>query len=131
LKIQPANRFIEERVQQYGEVVLVLGSRRGESATRAQVMNLHRKPGEILSRHTVLKSSWVYTPIEYFGTQDVWTYLLSISPPWGGSNRDLVTLYRNASAGECPLAGCGKKGFLSEFLTWRSDFSDRRILKES
>ena len=29
------------------------------------------------------------------------------------------------------LAGCGKKGFLSEFLTWRSDFSDRRILKES
>ena len=29
------------------------------------------------------------------------------------------------------LAGCGKKGFLSEFLTWRCDFSDRRILKES
>jgi DNA sulfur modification protein DndC len=28
LKIQPANRFIENRVQQYGEVVLVLGSRR-------------------------------------------------------------------------------------------------------
>jgi len=117
LKIQPANRFIEERVQQYGEVILVLGSRRSESATRAQVMNLHRKPGELLSRHTVLKSAWVYTPIEYFSTQDVWTYLLSVLPPWGGSNRDLVTLYRNASAGECPLVvdtttpSCGNSRF--------------------
>lgn len=117
LKIQPANRFIEERVQQYGEVVLVLGSRRSESATRAQVMSLHRKPGEILSRHTVLKNAWVYTPIEYFTTQDVWTYLLAAPSPWGGNNRDLVTLYRNAQAGECPLVvdtttpSCGNSRF--------------------
>jgi DNA sulfur modification protein DndC len=117
LKIQPANTFIEERVQQHGEVVLVLGSRRSESATRAQVMSLHRKPGEILSRHTVLKNAWVYTPIEYFSTQDVWTFLLAAPSPWGGNNRDLVTLYRNAQAGECPLVvdtttpSCGNSRF--------------------
>lgn len=117
LKIQPANRFIEDCVQRHGEVILILGSRRAESATRAQVMSLHRKPGELLSRHTVLKSAWVYTPIEHFSTQDVWTYLLSVSPPWGGSNRDLVTLYRNANAGECPLVvdtttpSCGNSRF--------------------
>jgi len=117
LKIQPANHFIEERVQQYGEVVLVLGSRRSESATRAQVMSLHRKPGEILSRHTVLKNAWVYTPIEHFSTQDVWTFLLAAPSPWGGNNRDLVTLYRNAQAGECPLVvdtttpSCGNSRF--------------------
>jgi len=117
LKIQPANHFIEERVQQHGEVVLVLGSRRSESATRAQVMALHRKPGEILSRHTTLRNAWVYTPIEHFSTQDVWTYLLSAPAPWGGNNRDLVTLYRNAQAGECPLVvdtttpSCGNSRF--------------------
>lgn len=117
LKIQPANRFIEDRVNQYGEVVLVLGVRRAESASRAQVLNLHRKKGELLSRHTVLKSAWVYAPIEYFETEDVWSYLLSVPCPWGGSNRDLVTMYRNAQAGECPLVvdtftpSCGNSRF--------------------
>jgi DNA sulfur modification protein DndC len=112
LKIQPANRFIEERVNQYGEVVLVLGVRRAESATRAQVMSLHRRPGEQLSRHTTLKSAWVYTPIEHFSTDDVWSYLLSAPSPWGSENRDLVTLYRNAQAGECPLGACRSKALV-------------------
>lgn len=117
LKIQPANHFIEERVDQHGEVVLVLGVRRAESSARAQVMSLHRKPGELLSRHTVLRSAWVYTPIEHFTTDDVWTYLLSAPSPWGSNNRDLVTLYRNAQGGECPLVvdtttpSCGNSRF--------------------
>ena len=29
--------------------------------------------------------------------------LMQLKPPWGGSHRDLVTLYRNAGGGECPL----------------------------
>jgi len=103
LKIQPANHFIEERVNVHGEVILVLGVRRSESTTRAQVMSLHRKPGEALSRHTVLRSAWVYTPIEHFSTDDIWSYLLAAPSPWGNNNRDLVTMYRNAQAGECPL----------------------------
>lgn len=117
LKISPANRFIEERVNQFGEVILVLGVRRAESATRAQVMALHRREGELLSRHSVLKSAWVYTPIEFFETDDVWTYLLSAPSPWGSNNRDLVTMYRNAQAGECPLVvdtttpSCGNSRF--------------------
>jgi DNA sulfur modification protein DndC len=117
LKIMPANRFIEDQVNRHGEVVLVLGVRRAESASRAQVMALHRKPGELLSRHTVLKSAWVYTPIEMFETEDVWTYLLSVPSPWGNNNRDLVTMYRNAQAGECPLVvdtttpSCGNSRF--------------------
>lgn len=117
LKISPANRFIEDQVNKHGEVVLILGVRRAESSSRAQVMALHRKPGEILSRHTTLKSAWVYTPIEMFETEDVWTYLLSVPSPWGNNNRDLVTMYRNAQAGECPLVvdtttpSCGNSRF--------------------
>ena len=39
LKIDPANAFIKNRVAEYGEVVMVLGVRSSESATRAQVMS--------------------------------------------------------------------------------------------
>ncbi|MBL8235063.1 MAG: hypothetical protein JNL98_41560, partial [Bryobacterales bacterium] len=38
-----------------------------------------------------------------FTTDEVWQILLQRQPPWGGSHRDLITLYRNASGGECPL----------------------------
>lgn len=117
LKIQPANRFIEEQVDHHGEVVLVLGVRRAESATRAQVMSLHRKTGDLVSRHSTLRSAWVYAPIEFFTTDDVWSYILSVKSPWGADNRQLLTMYRNAQAGECPLVvdtttpSCGNSRF--------------------
>lgn len=117
LKIDPANRFILDKVAEYGEVVMVLGVRKSESATRAQVMNLHRIKGSLLSRHSTLPNAFVYTPIEDFQVNDVWTYLLQIPSPWGNNNRDLVTLYRNAQAGECPLVvdkttpSCGNSRF--------------------
>ena len=127
LKIQPANRFIEEQVNHYAEVVLVLGVRRAESATRAQAMSLRRKPGDLLSRHTSLRSAWVYAPIEFFTNDDVWSYLLSAKSPWGADNRQLLTMYRNAQAGECPLVvdtmtpSCGN----SRFGCWTCTVVDR------
>ena len=102
LKIQPSNSFIMERVSRHGEVVLVLGVRRSESMTRTQVMSLYRIPGTVLSRHSVLPSAYIYTPIEDFTLNDVWGYLLQSPSPWGNNNRDLVTIYRHAT-GECPL----------------------------
>jgi putative sulfurtransferase DndC len=117
LKIDPANRFILDRVAEFGEVVMILGVRRDESSTRAQVMNLHRIEGSSLSRHSTLPNAFVYTPIEDFTVKDVWTFLLQVGSPWGGNNRDLVTLYRNAQAGECPLvvdkhtSSCGNSRF--------------------
>ena len=117
LKIDPANQFISDRVTEHGEVVVVLGVRKSESATRAQVMNLHRIKGSVLSRHSSLANAFVYTPIEDFSVDDVWTYLLQVPSPWGSNNRDLATLYRNAQAGECPLVvdtttpSCGNSRF--------------------
>ena len=118
LKIQPANRFILDKASEHGEVILVLGSRKGESATRDQVLSLHRLKNSLLSRHTTLPNAYVYTPIVDFGLNDVWMYLLSNPPPWGGDNKQLVTLYRNANAqGECPLVvdettpSCGNSRF--------------------
>ena len=117
LKISPANAFILDRVAEFGEVVVVLGVRTSESSTRAQVMSLHKISGSHLSRHSTLPKAFVYTPIEPFSVDDVWTYLLQVPSPWGGNNRDLVTLYRNAQAGECPLVvdtttpSCGNSRF--------------------
>jgi DNA sulfur modification protein DndC len=117
LKIQPADAFIKARVAEFGEVVMVLGVRSSESATRAQVMSFHRIKGSALSRHSSLLNAFVYAPIESFSVDDVWAYLLQNPSPWGNDNRDLVAMYRNAQAGECPLVvdkttpSCGNSRF--------------------
>lgn len=117
LKINPANKFIREQVAKHGEVVLALGVRRAESASRAQTMSQHKRFSEYLSRHSNITNAWVFTPIEDWSLDDVWDYLLSVPCPWGGQNRNLVTLYKNAQAGECPLVvdtstpSCGNSRF--------------------
>jgi len=117
MKISPANRFILERVADHGEVVLLLGVRRQESATRAQVMSLRQIKDSLLSRHSTLPNAFVYTPIRDYSVDDVWTYLLQVPNPWGRDNNDLLALYRNSSAGECPLVvdtstpSCGSSRF--------------------
>ncbi|WP_082482857.1 DNA phosphorothioation system sulfurtransferase DndC [Methylobacterium sp. Leaf123] len=117
LKIEPANAFIRKRVAEFGEVIMVLGVRTGESATRAQVMSLHRIKNSPLSRHSSLLNAFVYAPIESLTTDDVWAYLLQNASPWGNDNRQLSQMYRNASGGECPLVvdtttpSCGNSRF--------------------
>jgi DNA sulfur modification protein DndC len=117
MKISPANRFILDRVTEHGEVVLLLGVRRQESATRAQVMSLRQIKNSLLSRHSTLPNAFVYTPIRDYSVDDVWAYLLQVPNPWGCDNNDLLALYRNSSAGECPLVvdtstpSCGSSRF--------------------
>ena len=117
LKINPANAFIQQKVTEFGEIVMVLGVRKAESATRAQVMSLHKIKGSVLARHSTLANAFVYAPIEHFSTDDVWTYLLQVPSPWGADNRQLLAMYRNAQAGECPLVvdknteSCGNSRF--------------------
>jgi DNA sulfur modification protein DndC len=117
LKIEPANDFIKSKVAEFGEVVMILGVRSSESASRAQVMSFHRIKDSPLSRHSTLSNAFVYGPIEALSTDDVWTYLLQNPSPWGNDNRDLLAMYRNAQAGECPLVvdtttpSCGNSRF--------------------
>jgi len=117
MKIRPADRFIQDKVSKYGEIITVLGIRKGESMTRDQLMNLYEIKDSLLSRHSRFPNAFVYTPIKEFSTNDIWKYLLQNPSPWGGNNRDLVALYRNAQAGECPLVvddttpSCGNTRF--------------------
>jgi len=117
MKISPANRFILDRVAEHGEVILALGVRSQESATRAQLMSFRRIKDSLLSRHSTLPNAFVYTPISDYSLDDVWAYLLQVPNPWGCDNNDLLGLYRNSSAGECPLVvdtttpSCGSSRF--------------------
>jgi DNA sulfur modification protein DndC len=104
MKIAPTSSYIRNKVSENGEVILLLGVRRAESANRAVTMNRHRNvAGSRLNPHDDLTGCMVFRPLVDLTTDDVWLLLLQRNPPWGGSHRELVTLYRNAQGGECPL----------------------------
>ena len=103
LKIDNADRFIQEKVSEYGEAIVLLGSRKSESKKRNQSMNMYKIENSNLSRHKLYPQTYVYTPLEDFTTEDVWNYLLQNKNPWGEKNRDLLALYQDANAVECPL----------------------------
>ena len=135
-QIQPANKFITEQLSKYGEVVLILGVRRQESATRAQVINLYEIPNSVLSRHSTFSGAFVYAPIKEWSINDVWSYLLQVPSPWENENRDLVALYRTAQ-GECPLVvddttpTCGNSRFGCWVCTLVSEDKSLKALIDS
>lgn len=104
MKIRPTSRFIREQVTTHGEAILLLGVRRAESSARAGSIARREASGDgRLSPHSDHKGVWVFSPIKDLTTDEVWTTLLSCRPPWGGTYRDIVTLYKNAMGGECPF----------------------------
>ena len=124
MKIRPTSDYITSTVAANGQAILLLGVRRAESAVRAASVDRYApKDGSRLNPHNDLKGCLVLRPIVDLETDEVWQLLLQRPPPWGGSHRDLVTLYRNAQGGECPLVldndeapSCGSNS--SRFGCW-------------
>ena len=102
MKIQPTSQYVRNQVSLAGEVILLLGVRRSESATRAGVVSRYDN-GERLNYHNDLKGCLVFRPIVELDTDDVWEFLAENDPPWGGSHQRLIKLYRDAGGGECPV----------------------------
>ncbi|MDT0628071.1 DNA phosphorothioation system sulfurtransferase DndC [Alteromonas sp. W364] len=141
MKIDPVSTFITDKVSQYDEVIVVLGSRSQESASRAQVIAKHKIDGSALAKHTTLSNAFIYTPIDTWHVDDVWKILrlchlkseetaygiknkwsdkydLEWENPWGGKNLVLWNLYKESSGqGECPMVidettpSCGNSRF--------------------
>lgn len=120
LKINPSNAFITSIVNDSGQAVLFLGTRKAESSRRAATMAKHEEHRwrERLSPNASLPGSLVYTPIEDWSNDDVWVFLMQTSNPWGHPNQDLLTMYAGATeGGECPLVvdtstpSCGDSRF--------------------
>jgi DNA sulfur modification protein DndC len=102
MKIRPTTEFIRSKVDENGEVVLLLGVRRSESAARAARARRYDNGGR-LNRHNDIPGCLVYRPILELDTEEVWEFLMSKRTPWGGTHGRLVKLYRDAVGGECPV----------------------------
>ena len=102
MKIQPTSQYIRSQASVSGEVILLLGVRRSESATRAGAVARYDN-GKRLNRHNDLKGCLVFRPIVELDTDAVWEFLAVNNPPWGGSHQRLIELYRDAGGGECPV----------------------------
>jgi len=117
MKIDPVSNFIKNTAATSGEVILALGSRSKESASRSQVIDKHRIKGTSLGRHSTLSNAFTYMPIVDWDADEVWEYLLSAPCPWGGDNMNLFDLYKGSNQGECPLVidkstpSCGNSRF--------------------
>lgn len=120
LKIQPVNTFVKEKIAEHGEIIMVIGTRKAESARRAKTMAYYEKKRvrELLSPNQSMVNELVFSPLEDWNDNDVWVFLMQYKNPWGYSNKELLTLYKGATAdNECPmmvekgLPSCGKSRF--------------------
>lgn len=120
LKIQPVNKFVKDKIAEHGEIILVLGTRKAESANRAKTMTYYEKKRvrELLSPNPTLANELVFSPLENWTNNDVWVFLMQYDNPWGLSNNELQTLYMSATEDkECPmmteknLPSCGQSRF--------------------
>ncbi|NCQ97409.1 MAG: DNA phosphorothioation system sulfurtransferase DndC [Microcystis wesenbergii Mw_QC_S_20081001_S30D] len=130
LKITPTNHFIRQQIRENGEVILMLGTRKAESNKRASTMNkyeinsfqeqlnLKENISKPLRYSGSLPNAIIYSPLEDWRTDEVWMYLMQWENPWGGDNKELLAMYRGATAdNECPLVvdtstpSCGDSRF--------------------
>ena len=130
LKIRPSNTFVREVVSEFGEAIMVLGMRKAESSSRASILQRYegREVRDQLTPSSTLPNCLIFNPIGDWTNDDVWLFLMQKQNPWGHTNKDLLTMYRGASAdNECPLVvddttpSCGN----SRFGCWVCTLVDR------
>jgi len=129
MKIQPTSAYIKAQIDKSQKVILLLGVRRSESATRAASVKRYDN-GERLNRHNDLQGCFVFRPIVELSTDDVWEFLASRDAPWGGDHQKLIKLYRDAGGGDCPIVtqksdapSCGSSS--SRFGCWTCTVVDK------
>ena len=102
MKIIPANNLIRKIARPQGGAVILIGTRKSESAARRDRMKSREKAGERMNPHDSIPGCMMFPPLAELTDDEVWAILMQSRPPWGGTHRNLITLYRNARGGECP-----------------------------
>ena len=139
MKIKPTARFITEQVDECGEAIILIGTRKAESANRARSIKKHEIHGRRLTRHTLLHNTFVYSPIKELMLEEVWYIINAVPCPWGSDNKVLFNIYLDASADdyECPTVvtdkshgSCGQSRFGCWICTVvKDDKSMRSLIK--
>ena len=120
MKIDPVTRFVEERLTETRQAIILLGTRYQESQVRGERMRSYEKDTirDVLSPHQSQPNTFVYPPIRDWSNDEVWLFLTQVSNPWGINNKDLLNMYRGATEDkECPLVmdkttpSCGDSRF--------------------
>ena len=104
LKIKPTSDFITEQLDENGEAIILIGTRLGESVTRANSIKKHEIRGRRLTKHPLHNNTYVYSPIKELMLEEIWYIINTVKSPWGFNNETLFNIYANASADdyECP-----------------------------
>ena len=102
LKIIPMNKYTNAIIEQYGEVILLLGVRKAESNTRMRSISSREIEGKLLTPHTDISKAYVYNPLTEIKNERVWEYLLRNDgiTSWGVDMKYLFSLYQGEDMGE-------------------------------
>lgn len=102
LKINPMNKFVNERIEENGEIIILLGVRKGESLTRMKTITAREIEGKLLNMHNDIPNAYVYNPITEVPNELVWEFLLKndCKSPWGTDMKYLFNLYQGENLGE-------------------------------
>ena len=103
MKIAPTNDLIHKLALTHQRATLLVGTRKSESQNRGRAMTERGVTATTMNPHSTIPNCRMFAPLADLRDDDVWKILMQRKPPWGGSHRDLITLYRNAGGGECPL----------------------------
>lgn len=102
LKILPMNRYTNDIIEKYGEVVILLGVRKAESLTRRRSITSREIEGKLLIPHTDIAKAYMYNPLTEIPNELVWEYLLKDDgiSSWGVDMKYLFSLYQGENLGE-------------------------------
>lgn len=102
LKINPMNKYVNERIKESGEIIVLLGVRKGESLTRMKTITAREIEGKLLNMHNDIPNAYVYNPITEIPNDLVWEFLLKddCKSPWGTDMKYLFNLYQGENLGE-------------------------------
>ena len=102
LKINPMNKFVDECIKTNGEIIILLGVRKAESAARSRSISEKEIAGYLLNPHNNISNAYVYNPLTEIENSLVWEYLLEDDgiSPWGTNMRQLFSLYQGENLSE-------------------------------
>lgn len=102
LKINPMNKYVNDRIKESGEIIVLLGVRKGESLTRMKTITAREIEGKLLNMHNDIHNAYVYNPITEIPNSLVWEFLLKddCKSPWGTDMKYLFNLYQGENLGE-------------------------------
>lgn len=102
LKINPSNAFTYVTIKKDGEIVILLGVRKAESAARSRSISSREIEGKLLTPHPQIAKAYVYSPLSEVRNENVWEYLLRRDgkSAWNTDNHYLYNLYQGENLSE-------------------------------